>query len=155
MAAINPSVHAGGHLGFAPETRTYLDLLETHSSLTTRSGELYKQYGVTEQQYHVLRILDEGGPGGLPCLEVARQLPNPAPDITRLIERMRRANLVTRRRLEADRRVVMIELTPRAEKLIANMQPQLTEFHRERLARLNSEELELLTYLLRKARGHL
>ncbi len=38
-----------------PETRAYLDLLHTHGCITTKSAEIYKGHGVTEQQYHVLR----------------------------------------------------------------------------------------------------
>ena len=89
------------------ETRTYLDLVRTHGCLTTRSGEVFKPHGITEQQYYVLRILDETEARGLPCLEIARQLPTPAPDVTRLLDRMLRAGLVTRERDESDRRVVM------------------------------------------------
>ena len=135
-----------------PETRAYLDLLHAHGSLTTRSAEIYKRHGVTEQQYHVLRVLEEGGPGGLPCLEVARRLPTPAPDITRLIERLRRGTLVTRRRLEDDRRVVMIELTRQGRGTLVRLEPALERFHRQRLAHMSAEELDLLAQLLRKAR---
>ncbi len=137
---------------FIPETRAYLDLLHTYGCITTKSAEIYKKYGVTEQQYHVLRVLEDGGPGGLPCLEVARRLPTPGPDITRLIERMRRAGLVLRRRLDRDRRVVMIELTERGERIVQKVLPALERFHRQRLAHMSEEELDQLTRLLRKAR---
>ena len=135
------------------ETETYLDLIRTHSCITTRSSEVFKSYGITEQQYHVLRILNEAGPGGLPCLEISRELPTPAPDVTRLLDRMMRGGLVTRTRLEADRRVVMVELTERGERVLEGVRPHFREFHRERLAHMSSDELDLLTQLLRKARG--
>lgn len=137
----------------APETRAYLDLLHTHGSLTTRSAALYKEYGVTEQQYHVLRVLEEAGPDGLCCLELAERLPSPAPDVTRLIERLRRAGLATRRRAEHDRRVVRLELTDRGRFVLRRIEPALERFHRQRLAHLSEQELQLLAHLLRKARG--
>lgn len=140
---------------FHPETRTYFDLIHTHSCITTKSAELFREHEITEQQYHVLRILDEAGPGGLPCLEIARRLPTVAPDITRLLERMRRGQLIRRERLEADRRVVMIELAPKGTRALARVEPALEEFHRERLALLSHDELEQLGQLLRKARGEL
>lgn len=143
----NPGLYA------LPETRAYHDLVHTHSCVTTKSADLYREHGLTEQQFHVLHVLMRGGPGGLPCLEVARQLPTPAPDITRLIERMRRAGFVTRQRLERDRRVVMIELSPRGRQVLERVLPRAAAFHRERLANLSTNELDLLTRLLRKARG--
>ena len=135
-----------------PETRTYLDLLRTHGSVTTRSAELYREYGVTEQQFHVLHLLAEAGNGGLPCLELARRLPTPAPDVTRLVDRIRRAGLVRRQRLESDRRVVMIELTERGRRVVERIGPAVARFHRERLAHMSADELDLLARLLRKAR---
>ena len=135
-----------------PETRAYLDLLHTHGCITTKSAEIYKGHGVTEQQYHVLRALDAAGAGGMPCLELARRLPTPAPDVTRLIERLRRSGLVSRRRLERDRRVVLIELTERGACTLRRLGPSLEHFHRERLEHMSEDELDLLAQLLRKAR---
>lgn len=150
MASSSELHHSGhGH----PETRAYLDLVRTHGRITTRSTEIFKRHGVTEQQYHALRVLEAAGPGGLPCLELAQQLPTPAPDITRLLDRMRRAGLVKRQRLEADRRVVMIELTARGSEIARRVRPEAAEFHRERLAHMTRDELDLLGRLLRKVRG--
>jgi len=138
---------------YAAETRAYLDLLHTHGSITTRSVGLYKNHGVTEQQYHVLRVLAEAGPDGLSCLELGERLPTPAPDVTRLIERLRRAGLASRRRWPEDRRVVRLELTERGRCVLRKLGPALARFHRDRLAHMSEQELDLLTLLLRKARG--
>lgn len=135
------------------ETRTYFDLVRTHSCVTTRSSDVFKEYGLTEQQYHVLRVLQSAGPQGLQCLEIARQLPTPAPDVTRLLDRMLRNRLVTRDRLPSDRRVVMVSLTERGLQALEAVRPLFSEFHRERLSHMSSDELDLLTRLLRKARG--
>ncbi len=136
-----------------PATRAYLDLLHTHGLITTRSAGLYKDHGLTEQQYHVLRVLAEAGPGGLSCLALGERLPTPAPDVTRLIERLRRAGLATRRRCPEDRRVVRLELTDRGRCVLRKLGPALARFHRNRLAHMSEQELDLLTQLLRKARG--
>jgi DNA-binding MarR family transcriptional regulator len=136
-----------------PETRAYLDLLHTHGSITTRSADLYKGHGLTEQQYHVLRVLAEAGPDGLSCFELSERLPTPAPDVTRLIERLQRARLATRRRCAEDRRVVRLELTDRGRCVLRKLGPVLARFHRDRLAHMSQQELDLLTRLLRKARG--
>jgi DNA-binding MarR family transcriptional regulator len=137
---------------FQPETRAYLDLLQTQGSLSQRSSQIFKRYGVTEQQYHVLRILTDAGPGGLPCLEISRRLPTPAPDVTRLIDRLRRAGLVQRQRLAQDRRVVMIELSHQGTRVADRIVPALAEFYRERLAHMSADELAQLGHLLEKAR---
>ena len=153
MAAPHSELASAWSAPELPETRAYQELVHTHGRITNRSSEIFRRHEITEQQYHVLRVLEDSGPGGLPCLELARRLPTPAPDITRLIDRLRRGCLVRRQRLERDRRVVMIELTTRGRRVAERLRPELAEHHRERLSHMSAEELDLLHQLLQKVAG--
>ncbi len=54
-------------------------------------------YGITSQQYNVLRILRGAGEKGLPTLEIAERMIEQTPGITRLIDRLERKYPVTSR----------------------------------------------------------
>ena len=51
------------------------------------------------------------------------------PAITGLIDRLEKQELVTRRRCEEDRRVVYVEITAQALKILAELDQPLEELH--------------------------
>lgn len=136
------------------EQEAMLNMLRTNDVLVNRFGRLFREYGLTSSQYNVLRILrGEGKP--LPSLEIARRTIQVVPAITGLIDRLERAGLVTRRRCEEDRRVVYVELTKAAVKLLDEMDEPVLELHRNLLGHMSKAELAKLNTLLEKARAPL
>ena len=116
-----------------------------------RLGRLFRRHGLTNSQYNVLRILrGEGKP--LPALEVASRMIQAVPAITGLIDRLEAQELVARRRSEEDRRVVYVEITPKALELLAVMDTPVSELHKELVGHLTRAELKQLSQLLEKAR---
>ncbi len=98
-----------------------LGLLKTVDLLRRRAAAVMSPFGVTDQQYNVLRILRGAGPQGLPTLEIAHRMIERTPGITRLIDRLEKKGLVARRRCETDRRQVYCVLAPRGRRLLARM----------------------------------
>ncbi|WP_231741020.1 MarR family winged helix-turn-helix transcriptional regulator [Thalassoglobus neptunius] len=137
-----------------PEQEAMLNLLRTNDQFENRFGRLFRKFGLTSSQYNVLRILrGEGEP--MPCLEVANRMIQVVPAITGLIDRLEKAELVTRCRCENDRRVVYISLTEKAEKLLEQMDEPVMELHRTLLGHMSKKELTELTRLLEKCRSSL
>ncbi|HWZ86101.1 MAG TPA: MarR family transcriptional regulator, partial [Thermoanaerobaculia bacterium] len=64
-----------------------LGLLKTVDELRQRTSSVLEPFGVTDQQYNVLRILRGAGGAGLPTLDIAGRMVERAPGITRLIDR--------------------------------------------------------------------
>jgi hypothetical protein len=52
----------------------YLNLLKTTDELQRAAATALKPYGITGQQYNVLRILNGSEPGGLACGEIASRM---------------------------------------------------------------------------------
>lgn len=137
-----------------PEQEAMLNLLRTNDQFENRFGRLFRKFGLTASQYNVLRILrGEGDP--MPCLEVANRMIQVVPAITGLIDRLEKAELVTRDRCEKDRRVIYIALTEKAEKLLEEMDEPVMELHRTLLGHMTKKELTELTRLLEKCRSSL
>ncbi|MFO1066515.1 MAG: MarR family transcriptional regulator [Pirellulales bacterium] len=134
------------------EQEAMLNILRTNDLFGNRFGKLFREYGLTSSQYNILRILrGEGAP--LPSLEIAARMIQIVPAITGLIDRLEEAAMVKRRRCESDRRVVYVEITPKAVSVLAKMDEPLMELHREMLGHLSKAELKELVRLLEKARG--
>ncbi|HKK72063.1 MAG TPA: MarR family winged helix-turn-helix transcriptional regulator [Candidatus Krumholzibacteria bacterium] len=136
-----------------PELEAYLNLARTYDQLHGEFNELFREYGLTQQQYNVLRILRGAGEEGLPSLEVAHRMVTRVPDVTRLVDRMERSDLVTRQRCDRDRRVVRIRLTAKGRDLADRLEGPTDAFHREQLGHLSGEELDTLNRLLEKIRA--
>jgi DNA-binding MarR family transcriptional regulator len=137
-----------------PEQEAMLNLLRTADRLQIRFVRLFRCFGLTPQQYNILRILrGEGRP--LPILEIASRMITVVPGITGLIDRLEAANLVERKRCEEDRRVIYVAIAPRAVELLAQIDQPLLDLHRQVLGHMTPAELAALSRLLEKARQSL
>lgn len=133
------------------EQEAMLNLLRTADQLQIRFARLFRQYGLTPQQYNVLRILrGEGHP--LPILEIAARMVTVVPGITGLIDRLEAAEFVERKRCDQDRRVVYVAASPRALEILGQIDEPLQQLHERTLGHMTDEELLQLNHLLEKAR---
>jgi DNA-binding MarR family transcriptional regulator len=95
---------------------------------------------LTYQQYNVLRMVDTMGPQ--PQAEVARQLMVTAPVVTRLASTLAEAGLVERRADPADRRTVLLALTPTGRRRARAMRRDLLEAAHEMLEPIPADRRE-------------
>ncbi len=134
-----------------PEQEALLNLLRTADQLQIRFTRLFRRFGLTPQQYNILRIL-RGEAAPLPILEIAARMITVVPGITGLIDRLEAAGLVCRKRCENDRRVVYVCISEKATALLGEIDEPLLEMHMKLLGHLDRSELEALSRLLEKAR---
>jgi len=134
------------------EEVAFLELSRTTDMLSRRLSGLLKAEDLSSTQYNVLRIL-RGAPDGLPCGEIGNRMITRDPDITRLLDRLEKRELIARSRDSHDRRMVMAKITPEGLKLLARMDEPVREGHRSQLGHLGRERLRLLTELLLDARA--
>ncbi len=131
-----------------------LGLLKTADLLKEQASKTIEPFGVTDQQYNVLRILRGAGKDGLPTLEIAERMIERAPGITRLIDRLEKKGLVSRKRCETDRRQVFCLLAPPGARLLGRMDAPVARID-GRLGMLGEAELGTLIRLLDAIRAGL
>jgi DNA-binding MarR family transcriptional regulator len=107
-------------------------------------AEVCERYGITHDQYNVLRVLRGVHPRGHPRYEVTRRLINRAPDVTRLLDRLEERGLVERVRSDEDRRLSLSRVTPKGLRLLEAMAPEIRGVHDRVAAVLTARELETL-----------
>jgi DNA-binding MarR family transcriptional regulator len=138
----------------SPEQEASLNIARTADRFGIRFARLFREHGLTPSQYNVLRILrGEGQP--LPILEVADRMLAAVPGITGLIDRLEGMGLLARRRCTEDRRVVFVEITPKALDLLGRLDEPVAALHRRLIGHLSPAELRELSRLLEKARRSL
>jgi MarR family 2-MHQ and catechol resistance regulon transcriptional repressor len=130
---------------------TYINLIRTHERLTTEFAHLFKEHGLSDSQYNVLRILrGEGVP--MQIYQIAERLIFAQADISRLVERLHTAGLIARERCADDRRVVWITLTDKATAVLKKLDRPLKRLHESQFTDLSERELKTLNDLLFRAR---
>ncbi|GIV60020.1 MAG: transcriptional regulator [Rhodothermaceae bacterium] len=127
-----------------PVQEAFIGLLVASGRLRQRLHEVCAAYGITHDQYNVLRILRGVYPEGHPRYEVAGRLIERAPDVTRLLDRLERAGLVERYRSSEDRRLSLARITPKGLDLLAAMETPIRNVRVEALGHLPEDDLKAL-----------
>ncbi|GGR86619.1 MarR family winged helix-turn-helix transcriptional regulator [Deinococcus sedimenti] len=133
--------------------RAYLALQRLALHQHRQGADLFRAHGLSAPQFNVLRILRGAGDGGLTCSEIGDRLLDHDPDVTRLLDRLQKAGLVTRDRDRPDRRIVATRLTDAGRDLLARLDPPLTDLHARQFAHLTDPQLRDLLSLLTAASG--
>lgn len=152
MAGAPSTTKTGRQKGTAEEA-AFLQLVRTADLLSRPFVELMKAEDLSSAQYNVLRIL-RGCPEGLTCGEIANRMINKDPDITRLLDRLEKRDLVLRARDENDRRVVLTRISQGGLQLLARLDEPVQSTHRRLLGHLGAARLRELTELLTLCREH-
>ena len=88
-----------------------VNILFTGSWLYNVNALRLKQYGITPEQFNVLRILRGGHPKKLMLASITSRMIDKNSNATRLVEKLRQKNLVEREICENNRRQVDISIT--------------------------------------------
>lgn len=136
------------------EDQIFVALLRASDSLASQADQLIKANGLTSAQYNVLRILRGAGPEGLPCNTIAERMISRDPDMTRLLDRMEKRDVISRERQKEDRRVVKARITDEGLKLLKKMDAPIRELHKSQFAHMTSARLKTLMDLLTEAAAH-
>ena len=139
----------------SPRHEAALGLLKTVDVLRGQLSRVLEPYGVTDQQYNVLRILRGAGAAGLPTLAVRDRLLEEAPGITRLLDKLERSGLVRRSRSTPDRRQVVCHATPSGLALLKRLDPLIGAADEAGAAGLRVSEQRALIQLLDRVRDRM
>ena len=106
------------------------------------SQKMSKQYGLTGPQSLVMRLLINNGP--LSSAELSRRMYVTPSNLTGIIDRLQKKELVERIRKEGDRRVALITLTESGEKLGQSIPDPIEKKFVNQLADLDPEHIQIL-----------
>jgi DNA-binding MarR family transcriptional regulator len=134
------------------EQEAMLNVLRTAVQLTDSIDLLLKESGLGSTQYNVLRILRGAGEGGICRNDLRDRMLTRMPDMTRMLDRLEEAGLVSRTRDADDRRMVLTWITPAGLQLLTQLEKPVQELHQRLLGHLSDAQLETLIDLLTRVR---
>ena len=130
-----------------------LNLFVTAYFLRSKHEEVMGKYGLTMPQYNVLRILKGVYPDGHPRCEIITRMIEPAPDVTRIIDRLLKDKLVERFNSDKDKRLSMTRITEKGIKLLEKANPEIQALGTYISSTLSNTEKKELSGLLEKIYG--
>lgn len=84
------------------------------------------EFDLTYNQYNILRILKDVYPGGHPRFEIIDRMIVPAPDVTRLLNRLENKGLIERTKSEEDKRFSIALITEKGLGRLERMSNRFT-----------------------------
>jgi DNA-binding MarR family transcriptional regulator len=119
-----------------------------------RRWRVAEEFGVTGQQYNVLRILRGAHPEPLPTMEIASRMIENTPGITGLLDRLEEKGMVQRARDADDRRCSRCSITAKGMKLLAEMDEPINQSEEAALSILDGKDVDRLIDILEQVRPH-
>lgn len=129
-----------------------LNILRTSDVMTQLLTDVLKPSGLSPTQYNVLRILRGAAGKGVCCREIGERLITRDPDVTRLIDRLEKRNLLLRTREKEDRRFVTIQLTPGGLALVNQLDEPIEKWNRKLMRNISRGDTKVLIELLEQLR---
>jgi MarR family 2-MHQ and catechol resistance regulon transcriptional repressor len=128
------------------------NIVRTNAALSPFIDAALRDLHLTGAQMNALLVLRDAGPEGLPLSEVGRRLVVTKANVTGLMDRLERQELVRRDSDSPDRRVTRACLTEHGSTLLDKALPERDRVLGTLLAGLSPEEKTTLIELLTKVR---
>jgi MarR family 2-MHQ and catechol resistance regulon transcriptional repressor len=130
------------------KVKALINIKYTANWLHNKEVTFFKPFGISPQQYNILRIL-RGAEQAVKVQIVKERMIDRAPNATRLMDKLCDKHLIDRVRCEEDRRVVFVEINRNGLVLLKQID---TEFEIDLLNKLSEKEAKNLSDLLDKIR---
>lgn len=129
-------------------TKALINILYTANLITGKQNTFFAKFGLSPQQYNILRIL-RGADKPLTMQDVKSRMIDRAPNATRLADKLCAKQLIERIPSETDRRVVQVVITNEGLKLLEDISDN---FNDDWLKNITEKEASQLSDLLDKLR---
>ena len=135
-----------------PELKLSLNFIYTYNWYLERQKKYFAQYGITQQQYNVLRILRGKYPGAYSTSEIRERMLDKMSDTSRIVDRLMKKNLVFRTISKVDKRLVDVVITDEGLGLLDKMDTTIKENANNTFMQFSKTEKETFYQLLDKLR---
>ncbi|QVY66935.1 MarR family winged helix-turn-helix transcriptional regulator [Polaribacter sp. Q13] len=128
--------------------KALINIKYTANWLSSKENEFFKPFGISPQQYNILRIL-RGAKDRIKVQLVKERMIERAPNATRLMDKLCDKNLIERERCDEDRRVVFVKISKEGLILLSSIDENNNLSF---LENITEEEAAVLSNLLDKIR---
>lgn len=132
--------------------KSVINILFTASWLSGEHHQLFKPYGISMQQFNILRILRGQHPNPAPLKLLTERMIDKMSNTSRLVEKLYQKKLVERKVCGDNRRQIDITLTDKGMQLINAVSEEMDKEMKKKQI-LTADEAKELNRLLDKMRG--
>src|SRR6056300_542617 len=130
-----------------------VNIIFSHSWLSSLQGKILRKFGVTATQYNILRILRGQYPNPASVNLLKERMLDKRSDASRIVERLRIKGLVKRKICPNDRRKAEVLITEIGLELLENLDKHDVELDKA-FKHLSTKEAKTINDLLDKMRGN-
>jgi len=123
-----------------------LKLLRARETALNHFRPLLKEISLTEQQWRIIRALNEYG--ALESKQLAECCCILSPSLTGIIKRLEQQNFIQRQKSQEDQRRVLLSLTDHAQKVFDDISPRFEERYSKMTDKFGQEKMQEFKDLL-------
>ena len=129
-----------------------INLMFTGNWMYTNNTQRFKPFGISPEQYNILRILRGQHPNSVTINLLIERMLNKMSNASRLVEKLRQKDLLERRQCEADRRAVDVVITQKGLDMLSEIDLSNDDWTKStiKLSDKDTSELNRLLDLLRE-----
>jgi len=131
--------------------KAIINLLFTASWIQTQQQQFFKSYGITNQQFNILRILKGQYPQAISATEIKSRMLDKNSDVSRLLDRLTAKKLILKQTCPKDKRAADVSITQEGLDILAELDKKQKQI--DTVLSLSEKEAEELSNLLDKGRG--
>ena len=131
--------------------RAIINVIFTSHWIVERYQNFFKPYGITLQQFNILRILKGQYPDGISGTTIKSRMMDKNSDVSRLLDRLELKKLIEKRPSPLDKRATNIFISSSGLDMLEEIDTRQEEF--DAILALSDEDARLLSELLDKARS--
>lgn len=134
-----------------PYNKATVNIMFTSAWIFSKYAKILKPYNITEQQYNVLKILQQRLPQSATINFILEGMIDKMSNASRLVDKLVKKGLVIKTTSYYDLRAVEVSLTEKGINLLDELSLVINDFENDFL-KLNQKEISLLNVLLEKIR---
>ena len=135
-----------------PYHRVLVNLMYTSNWLADSQMRMLKPFGLTLQQYNVLRILRGQYPNPVKVSDITERMLDKMSNASRLVDKLVAKQHVLRTECPTDRRAVDVVITDSGLALLQRIDVKLVQWEESQREKLSEAEATLLSHLLDRMR---
>lgn len=132
--------------------KALVNIIYSEAWLRDKLGTTLKPFGLTNQQYNVLRILRGSNPKPLSTSSIRDRMLDKMSDASRIVDRLFKKGLLERKTCSSDKRLVDVFITKEGMSLLDKIDSVMDDLN-SNLNTITEEEAETLNNILDKLRG--
>lgn len=134
-----------------PYQKAVINLLFTSNWIQNKHQDFFKSFGITAQQFNILRILRGQHPKSISPSLIKERMLDKNSDVSRMLDRLLAKNLINKQVCPNDKRAFDVSISTTGLDLMKSMDQDISSI--DEMKGLTTQEASLLSDLLDKVRA--